>query len=116
MFQEPRTETSGKSVRGRKDSDGVTKVPKKIPEAKYQELDNLCRKARAAGETFNDACTAVGEKYGQNAAVVKKVVKARVADNFDDKQREVEQLAFAFGVIDSVTAPEEAEEPETETE
>jgi hypothetical protein len=101
-----RTEgNTGKGARGRKNSDGVTEVPKEIPETKYKDLEHVCRKAEEAGQVFNDACTAVGEKYNVKASVVKKVVKARLSDSFDDKKREVEQLAFAFGIIDSVSAP-----------
>ena len=107
MFTEPATgKPNGKTVRGRKDNDGIAKVPETIPESKYKDLENLARKADQANEAFNDACTKTAKSYGHNASVVKKVVKARVGDTFDDEKRKVEQLAFAFGVIDTVSTPE----------
>lgn len=112
MFQAPsgtEGKADGKSVRGRKSSDGIAEVPKEIPDSKLKDLEHLGRKAEEAAATFNDGCSATGKKYGHNAAVVKKVVKARMADTFDDEKRKVEQLAFAFGIIDQVSAPAEAE-------
>lgn len=105
------SKANGKTVRGRKDNDGIAKVPETIPETKYKELENLARKVDQASEAFNDACTKTAKSFGHNASVVKKVVKARVADTFDDEKRKVEQLAFAFGVIDQVPEREPEEEP-----
>jgi hypothetical protein len=107
--QEGKT-TNGKGVRGRKDSSGIAKAPTKIPEKKLKDGEHLALKAAEARETFNDHCTAVGNAHGVQASVVSKVIKARIAENYDDKKREIEQLAFAFGIVDSVSVPAEAED------
>ena len=96
------TGSEGASVRGRKDSSGVAAIPKKISEGKLKDLEQLCRKADLARAEYNDAVTATAEKHGVKASAVSKVVKARVGDKFEEKKAEVEQMAFIFGVVDSV--------------
>lgn len=116
MFTDTETagKSNGKGVRGRKDSQGIEKQPRKVSETKLKDLDHLALKKIEARETYNDSVKATAKAHGVSASALNKLIAARIGDDFDDRKREVEQLAFAFGVVSEVSAPAETEEAEAE--
>lgn len=90
----------GKSPRGRKTEDGqeqainLTALKKGIG-----ELVDLHIRKKSAADDLSSAIKAIAEKSGLLSAAIRKLVKARAGEKFEDKKREVEQLSLVFEEI-----------------
>lgn len=92
------TET-GKSARGRKDSQGTEAVIKpKVLEAAVEDLIVLIKAEEEAKAKLTDAVKAIAEKSGYLASTVMKYAKAKAGEDFEGVKDKVTQLALAFGV------------------
>lgn len=90
-----------KRTRGRKDNAGQEAIAKRKPvDDKIEYLVKLFHAHATATSELSEAIKAVAEKSDLNAAVVRKYVAAKAGDKFEDKQREVGQLAFIFDTGD----------------
>jgi hypothetical protein len=89
------------SPRGRKDQttgqeEAITMAPVK---KSIDELVRLYTQQQAAAEKCSGAIKAVAEKAGLLADVVRKLVKARAGDKFEEAKRKVEQLSLVFDEV-----------------
>lgn len=86
------------SPRGRKDqTTGQEEAINLAPVQKsIDELVRLYTQQQAAAEKCSDAIKAVAEKSGLLANVLRKLVKARAGEKFEEAKRTVEQLALVF--------------------
>lgn len=86
-----------KGANGRKGADKVPAVKKpKVVAEKLDYMVELEQKAAAARTEADEAVNAVAEESGYLASSVKKLVKAKHGDKFEEKHREVEQQAELF--------------------
>lgn len=86
--------------KGRKDENkqpAVTK-PKVILE-RIDELVDLQKKAIDAAEAAREAIAKAAEDSGYLASTVNKLVRAKVAEKFEEKHREIEQQAELFDEV-----------------
>lgn len=94
---ESRTENRPRGRKDRTKQEAVVKIDGL--EDKIDELVRLHHTHCTAAEDLNAAIKAVAEQTGLMASVVRKFVTARAGENFGDKKREAEQLAFVFEEI-----------------
>jgi hypothetical protein len=87
---------------GRRDSQGTIAIPKKVPQAKIDELVQLHRKKTEANDAYNEGVKKMAEKHGMNSAVISKLVSAHANDKVQDEKNKIEQMAFAFGIVDEI--------------
>jgi len=88
--------TRGKG-KGRRDNTGQEAILKPdVLNESMPKLLKLCGALADAAEDYSKAVKATGEKSGYNASVVRKLVKAKAGDNFDDVKKIVDQMAAAF--------------------
>lgn len=83
-------------ARGRKDQGQEAVIKLESLQTRIPELVKLHIKAAEASQDFNDAVKTVAEKSGLLAATVRKYVKARAGDKFDDEKTKAQQLALVF--------------------
>lgn len=94
---EVNTSHTQRRAKARKDASGQEATIKL--DAIRERIDHLVlsyRHASDAAETFSEDVKAVAEKAGINAAAVKKFVVARAGEHFEDKKRDVMQMALVF--------------------
>jgi hypothetical protein len=87
----------GTKARGRKSADGQEQVIKLKP--MREALVNLLAlkdEKDSAAAAFNEAVKAVAVRANLNASAVKKLVVAKSGDDFDDRNRIVQQTAELF--------------------
>lgn len=89
------------SPRGRKDqTSGQEGAINMAPVKKsIEELVRLYMQQQAAAEKCSSAIKTVAEKSGLLSEVVRKLVKARAKDKFEEAKRTVEQLSLVFDQI-----------------
>jgi hypothetical protein len=86
-----------KGAKGRKDAEKQTMVITMEPvKDRIEDLILLLASADEASAKFDDAIKATAEKAGLLAAVVRKFVKARAGEKFEEEQQKVEQLSLIF--------------------
>lgn len=88
----------GATGRTERDKQEAVTKPKVVGE-KIEHLEALEMKSRAAAKDVNDAIKKVAQESGYNAASIKKLVVARVADKFRDKMRDAEQQLELFSEV-----------------
>jgi hypothetical protein len=98
---EPTTAKRGNgrtNPRGRKDqTTGQEEAINIAPVKKsIEELMTLYIEQQAAAEKCSSAIKAVAEKSGLLAEVVRKLVKARAGEKFEEAKRTVQQLSLVF--------------------
>lgn len=90
-------ETETRRPRGRKDASGQEAVIKlEALSVKVDELVRLNKAADEAATDFAEAIKAAAEAAGLNASTVRKYIVARAGDKFEEKKRDVQQLALVF--------------------
>ena len=90
------TETS-KTTKGRRNRDKQKAVVSAEPvKARIGHLIKLHKAHATAADELNEAIKAVAEKSGLLASVVRKYVTARAGEQYEEKERGVQQLAFLF--------------------
>ena len=83
--------------KGRKDAEGQEKIITIKPLRKaLSELLTLKGRLDTAKDRFGDAVKAVAEQSGLMSSVVRKLVKAKAGDSYDDEKRKVDQAALVF--------------------
>lgn len=89
------------SPRGRKDQTTGQEEAINMAHVKksIEELVRLYTQQQAAAEKCSDAIKAVAEKSGLLANVLRKLVKARAGEKFEEAKRTVEQLSLVFDEI-----------------
>lgn len=99
---ETRTDTSTRKTRAPKKpsarTDGGQEAVER-PQVLREAMDELVRLKKAADEASSDLSEAIKAKAKESgflASVVRRLVVARAGDKFQEKQREVEQLALVF--------------------
>jgi hypothetical protein len=90
------TEGGGTSTKGRKDGGQEAALKAKPVKDKITHLVKLYNAAREAAEDLSNGIKTVAEEAGCNAKVLRSFVVARAGESFEEKHREVEQLAFLF--------------------
>ena len=90
--------SNGRASPGRKDQttgqeEAITMAPVK---KSIDELVRLYTQQQAAAEKCSTAIKAVAEKSGLLANVLRKFVKARAGEKFEEAKRHVEQLSLVF--------------------
>jgi len=87
-------------VRGRKGADKQEAVlrPKAVQEA-IGELLTSYEKSVSAADRFNSMVKAIAEKSGFMASNIKRLVKARHGEAFEDRRRDAEQLTMLFDEV-----------------
>lgn len=88
-----------KGARGRSDGGQEAVIKLEAVSVSIEELVNLKKAADAAGEALDEAIKATAEKAGLLSKVVRSLVLARANDKFDDKKKEVDQLALVFDEV-----------------
>lgn len=84
---------------GRTGRDGQEAIMKLDPVKKNLDtLVDLHKLVKSYQEDLNNGIKETAEAAGVNASVVKKYIVAKAGENFADKVREIEQLAFIFEV------------------
>lgn len=87
----------GGKAEGRKERDGQSAVPQpQVVSDAIGNLEDLHVKASQAAEALNDAIKKVAQSSGYLASSIKKLVNARIKDNFADKKRDAEQQLELF--------------------
>ena len=82
---------------GRKDGEQQSAVTRpKVVVEKIDHLVNLQRDAKDAATDLDEAIKAVAEESGYLAGTVRKLVKAKYADKYEERRREIEQQAELF--------------------
>lgn len=88
------------AARGRKGPDKQEAVIEpKVLKQRMPELVKLKKAADLAGVVLSDAIKVAAEKSGFLASVVRKAVVASAGEDFEAKNREVEQLQLAFEAV-----------------
>lgn len=86
-------------ARGRKDQGQEAVIKLESLQTRVEQLIKLHIAAAEASQDFNDAVKAAAEQSGLLAATVRKYVKARAGDKFDDEKTKAQQLALVFEEI-----------------
>jgi hypothetical protein len=86
-------------ARGRKDRGQEAVIKLESLQTRVPELVALKQKADDASQAFNDAIKNTAESSGLLAATVRKYVKARAGDKFEDEKTKAQQLALCFEEI-----------------
>lgn len=102
MAQTQTSETKGKGrgVTARKNTEGQEEVIRL--EALTKRIDHLItlkRKVETATADYSDAIKAVSEESGLQAKTVRSFVAARAGERFEERRRDVAQLALVFDEI-----------------
>jgi hypothetical protein len=84
-------------ARGRKGADKQEAVVRpKVVQAAIGELIDSLVKAQNASDRFNTMVKKVAEEAGMQASNVKKFVKARAGEAFQERKRDADQMALLF--------------------
>ena len=83
-------------ARGRRDRGQEAVIKLETIKTRVGELVKLQKAAEDAAETFGDAIKKAAEDSGLLAATVRKFVKARAGDKFEEEKTKAQQLALVF--------------------
>ena len=98
-MQQTRTERAldlKTGARGRRDRGQEAVIKLETIKTRVGELVKLQKAAEDAAETFGDAIKKAAEDSGLLAATVRKFVKARAGDKFEEEKTKAQQLALVF--------------------